>query len=441
MPTYGDLIVNGSFANGMTGWWAGAPAMITTATPGTHLEATASTDAVNLWDAPVGQDAIELRAGVRYTLSFTARASQPGAVLRVQVGLGAAPWTAAVDKTVTLTKQFTQHVVAFVSPLTSTAGQVSFQLGQSAPVTISLTEVALTCSTVREGIYSDPDSNAARWVAANPTDPRAPLITRSLAQRPGARWFGDWTVDVEAAVAAYVTAAADVGKLPLLTAYNIHRRDNGGASGGGAQSAAEYRAWITSFAAGIGGRPALVVVEPDSLAQAEALPPSVQDERYSLVAYAAQTLAGLPRVATYLDGGNATWLRPEEQATRLVRGGVAHARGFALGVANFHATDISCTYGQQITRALAAAGVPGAQFVIDTGRNGNGALSHLGENVDWCNPGGRRLGVRSGVGVGGAEYLLWIKVPGDSDGPCGVAPETPAGQFSPYLAERLITGQ
>jgi endoglucanase len=36
--------------------------------------------------------------------------------------------------------------------------------------------------------------------------------------------------------------------------------------------------------------------------------------------------------------------------------------------------------------------------------------------------------------------LLWVKVPGDSDGPCGIAPDVPAGTFSPDLAIRLIDG-
>jgi endoglucanase len=36
--------------------------------------------------------------------------------------------------------------------------------------------------------------------------------------------------------------------------------------------------------------------------------------------------------------------------------------------------------------------------------------------------------------------VLWVKVPGDSDGPCGTAPSTPAGTFSPDLAINLING-
>jgi endoglucanase len=73
--------------------------------------------------------------------------------------------------------------------------------------------------------------------------------------------------------------------------------------------------------------------------------------------------------------------------------------------------------------------------VVDTSRNGNGS------NGDWCNPAGRKLGTTSAYGTGAAELLLWIKVTGDSDGPCGTAPATPAGQFDPDLAVRPINGE
>ncbi|MFE9993542.1 glycoside hydrolase family 6 protein [Streptomyces avermitilis] len=441
--TYGDLVTNGSFTSGMSGWWSGNPAMITVATPGTGLQATATTNAVNLWDALFGQDGITLRRECQYTLSFTARASQANTTLRAAVQLGADPFTATLDKTVALGTVDTHFTFTFTSSLNTTAGQVTFQLGQGSTVTVYLTEVRLTCSTVREGFYVDPNSNAAQWLNANPADPRAPKILRSLVRRPTARWFGDWNANVQADVDAYVTAAAAVGKLPLLAAYNMHNRDNGGQSSGGAPTPEAYRAWIDAVAAGIGDRPALVVVEPDSLAQVGSLPTdAARTERYALVSYAAQALAARPLVRTYLDGGNATWIRPAEMAARLVAGGISAVKGFAIGVSNFDATDISCGYGQQITAELVKAGVAGARYVIDTSRNGNGAMDENGAHVDYCNPAGRRLGVPSSIGVGGAEYLLWIKVPGDSDGQCGIAPAgTPAGTFSPYLAERLIDGR
>jgi endoglucanase len=63
-----------------------------------------------------------------------------------------------------------------------------------------------------------------------------------------------------------------------------------------------------------------------------------------------------------------------------------------------------------------------------------------GQHADYCNPAGRRLGVPSSTGVGGAEHLLWLKVPGDSDGMRGAGSTTPAGTFSPCLTEWLIDG-
>lgn len=443
MPAlYGDLITNGSFTAGTTGWWTGDPTYVTVTAPGTGLEATATTDATNLWDALLGQDNLLLRPGCRYTLSFTARASQPGTTLRAQVGLGATPWTPAVDKTLTLGTADTCFILPFTSTLDTATGQLTFQFGQSTAVTVHLTEIRLTCSTADEGFYVDPDSNAAKWLTtANRDDPRTKKIDRSLVRRPGARWFGDWNKDIKTDLDAYVGAAAAKGQLPIITLYNIHNRDNGGQSSGGAPSPEAYRAWIDAAAAGIADRPALVIVEPDSLAQLGNLPTeAARAERTALVAYAAQALGALPASTVYLDGGNATWIRPADMATLLRDAGVAHVRGFAVNVANFDAVDICCTYATQITTELARLGVPGTGFVVDTSRNGNGAMNAEGQHVDWCNPAGRRLGVPSSIGVGGADYLLWIKVPGDSDGSCGIGEGISAGTFSPYLAERLIDG-
>ncbi|MEU2265718.1 glycoside hydrolase family 6 protein [Streptomyces olindensis] len=78
-------------------------------------------------------------------------------------------------------------------------------------------------------------------------------------------------------------------------------------------------------------------------------------------------------------------------------------------------------------RTLARLGVAGKGFVVDTARNGNGAMDAVGQHVNWCNPAGRRLGIPSSIGVAGADYLLWIKYPGDSDGSCGIGQGIPAG--------------
>jgi endoglucanase len=289
-----------------------------------------------------------------------------------------------------------------------------------------------------DGFYVDPESNPAAWVAANPGDPRAQTIREEIASRPIARWFGEWNADIGTNVAAYVGAAADVGKLPVLVAYNIPGRDCGSHSGGGAEDAAAYRAWIDAFAGGIGDRPALVVLEPDALAQLDAcLDPDGQRTRLGLLRYATQRLAArAPNTWTYHDAGNSGWMPAEVMAQRLNAAGLAEAHGFAVNVSNYKATADSAAYAASVRGRLSSRYGYARPFVVDTSRNGNGPLGG-----EWCNPPGRRLGDPPRRGGGnGAELLLWVKVPGDSDGECGMAPEVPAGQFSPEIAMRLIEG-
>ncbi|MCO6008716.1 glycoside hydrolase family 6 protein [Actinoallomurus purpureus] len=281
------------------------------------------------------------------------------------------------------------------------------------------------------GFYVDPDSNPATWVKNNPGD-RANRIKSAIADRPMARWFGDWSGDIGTAVSAYVGAADTADKLPVLVAYNVPGRDCSGHSAGGAGSPEAYRTWIANFAAAIGTRPAVVVIEPDAVAQIDCLPnDSERQIRLDLLKYATEQFKGkAPNTWAYLDGGNAKWIAPATMAKRLEAAGVHNVRGFAVNVSNYYTTDESVSYGAAVNASLSST-VP---FVVDTSRNGKGS-----KDGEWCNPAGRKLGVPAQSG-GGAEMLLWVKVPGDSDGACGTAPNTPAGQFSPDLAVHLTDG-
>jgi len=279
------------------------------------------------------------------------------------------------------------------------------------------------------GFYVDPDSNPAVWAAQHP-GADADSIKAAIATKAGARWFGNWSGDIRAAVDSYTYAADVADKLPILVAYNIPGRDCSGESHGGAGSDEAYRSWISEFAAGIGGKPALVIIEPDALAQLDCLPEAARQPRTELLRYAAQQVAEkAPNTWAYLDGGNATWVPAPTMAARLDAAGVRTVHGFALNVSNFFTTADSTTYGKAVDSALGYS----APFVVDTSRNGNGA------NGQWCNPPGRALGATSRVG-GGPEMQLWVKVPGDSDGSCGLGDGIPAGTFSPVLAKALIAG-
>ncbi|ALG06795.1 glycoside hydrolase family 6 protein [Kibdelosporangium phytohabitans] len=282
------------------------------------------------------------------------------------------------------------------------------------------------------GFYVDPNSNPANWVRANGSDARASRIQASIASKPMARWFGSWSGDIRAAVSSFVVAADAADKLPVLVAYNIPGRDAcGGHSGGGAGTPEAYRAWISAFATGLGNRPAVVILEPDSLADFNCMDAGAIATRTGMIKYATGQLRdkGLNTWA-YLDAGNARWVPAATMASRLDSAGVRNVRGYSINVSNYYTTPESADYGNAVNAAL-----PGYRktFVIDTSRNGNGS------NGDWCNPPGRKLGSTAQVG-GPAELLVWVKVPGDSDGSCGIGAGVPAGQFSPAIAIRLIDG-
>jgi endoglucanase len=290
-------------------------------------------------------------------------------------------------------------------------------------------------TTMTSGFYVDPNSSAKQWVAANPGDGRAPAIDTFVANTPTARWFGAWSGAIGTATGAYAGAADRADKLPVLVAYNIHLRDScGGHSGGGASSPAAYATWIAQFAGGIADRPAVVVLEPDSLADYGCLNQTQVRERQGMISGAvAEFNRQAPNAWVYLDAGNPGWVSAATMAQRLHEAGLRQARGFSLNVSNHYTTDQNTAYGNAVNSALAARYGYTKPFVVDTSRNGNGS------NGEWCNAAGRRIGTPTRLG-GGAEMLLWIKAPGESDGNCGVGTGSSAGQFLPEVAYRMIHG-
>jgi endoglucanase len=222
------------------------------------------------------------------------------------------------------------------------------------------------------GFYANPDGQAAR-AAVGATDAEAAALLTRLAGVPTAFSVGEWLGDrVTESVAAVTGGAAAAGKVAVLQIYALPYRDAGGGfSAGGAGSADDYRAFTASVAAGIGTRPTIVILEPDSLGQMDSLPPPQQLERYLLLNQAVDTYTALGRTWVYLDGTHCGWLPAELNAERLVRAGVNRAQGFFVNVANFQPTDA------EVTRARRMSALTGGMhFVVDTGRNGNGPNDH-----------------------------------------------------------------
>ncbi|MCP3801114.1 glycoside hydrolase family 6 protein [Allokutzneria sp. A3M-2-11 16] len=284
--------------------------------------------------------------------------------------------------------------------------------------------------------YVDPEANVVSWLNGNRGDGRAGVIEERIARQATARWIGPGD-NTHRRVSGFVNAAYALGQLPVLVGYNIPNRDCGNHSAGGARSADEYLRWVDVVARAIGDRPALIVLEPDAVIHFECLDEAGRQERKRILTAAVATLN---RFATstwvYLDGGDGAHNPADRVATGLAESGLGTgARGFAVNVSNFNSTEDAARYGNDLKRVLSTRYGIEAGFVIDISRNGNGS------DGSWCNPGGRSLGAPPQVGgPGGADALLWVKRPGESDGDCGVGAGTSSGAFYPELAMRLING-
>lgn len=268
-------------------------------------------------------------------------------------------------------------------------------------------------------------------------EPAVAARFRRILATPRAVWFADAGLtgaNLSGAVAGTVAPAIGQGQVPVLVAYAIPLRDCGGESAGGTSTADAYRSWISAFAQGLrdggaGRGPGIaVVLEPDALAMLSRLPSARQAERLELLRAATTTLAAVPGVAVYLDGGHSGWIPVDQMHQRLIDAGVAGVRGFALNVSNFQPTGAELEYGDQLAGLLG-----GKNFVVDTSRNGRGPTA----DDDWCNPPGRALGMTPQTSAGGAlDAYLWVKSPGESDGACGGGAPA-AGVFWPAYADGL----
>ena len=279
--------------------------------------------------------------------------------------------------------------------------------------------------------YVDPTTTAAK--AARSDERLAPI-----ARRAQALWLTDYysPKKVKRVAAGYARRAQKARKTPIVSIYAIPNRDCGLHSSGGF-APATYKKWVSQVAAGLKGKKAIAVLEPDALAlsgSAECGDPTAQTK---LLSYAARKLSKAG-VWVYIDAGHHGWRGADVMASRLVAAGVAkYARGFSLNVGNFQKTPDERAYGQQIVAELRKQGAGSKHFVVETARNGAAVPPAAG---DFCNPVGQRVGSAAErprmVRQGSLDAYVWIKHPGESDGPCNGGPA--AGQWWRQGALQLL---
>ncbi len=262
-------------------------------------------------------------------------------------------------------------------------------------------------------LYVDQNSSAANQASAwRQSRPQDAASMDKIATQSQAVWFGNWNTTPSTDVARVLSVAATQNAVPILVAYNIPQRDCGGYSSGNT-TAAQYKTWMQSFAAGIGNKKAVVILEPDALAAMDCLSQTDQQTRLGLLSSAVNTLKALGNTAVYIDAGHYGWIGASDMATRLKAAGINTADGFSLNVSNFYATAQNIEYGTAVSNQIG-----NKHFVIDTSRNG------LGSNGEWCNPSSRALGTNPTTNTGNTlvDAYLWIKHPGESDGSCNGGP-------------------
>ncbi|MET9832459.1 glycoside hydrolase family 6 protein [Streptomyces sp. NPDC006385] len=289
-------------------------------------------------------------------------------------------------------------------------------------------------AVVSARLYRHPESQVLKWVRDHLGDPRHAVIESRIAAQPAAVWFADFTPDtITARVRAVTSGGSALSRVPVVVPYAVPNRDCGGHSQGGAPDLDAYDAWIDRFAAGLGSGDVIVILEPDSIAQAECLSAAERAARFASLARAGRAFkAANPKARVYYDAGHSGWNAPGRQAAWLKQAGAASAAssdGIFSNVSNFHATTDEIAYDRQVLDALDGPASLGA--VIDTSRNGAGAPA----DGEWCDPAGRKLGRAPTLSTGEAriDAYLWVKLPGESDG-CKGKPGTFTASYAYDLA-------
>jgi len=200
---------------------------------------------------------------------------------------------------------------------------------------------------------------------------RQRALLAKIALRPLAFWFGAWDSDSGASDLARQYIAQDTAGNPnALAQLAVFRLDPWEAAAcsnvASASSQNSYRRWIDNFAAGIGSSRVALILQPD-LPFALCAPNRTP---LSLVAYAAARFSALPYTTVYIDAGAAYRASPSQAAGLLEQAGIRRVRGFALNATQYDSTWDELRFGARIEGQLAALGIRGKHFVINTSENG-----------------------------------------------------------------------
>lgn len=247
---------------------------------------------------------------------------------------------------------------------------------------------------------------------------------KSIFLRPRGHWICDHKKNLSSSLRRFMNRCAD--KIPILVLYNAPNRDFGGYSAGGCKTHEQYLEFICDVVYGLNTKEALIILEPDLMPNAFSRSQHEFDDAILLINDSLKILKNT-NCKIYIDIGHPYWLKYDD-AINILFNISNDYHGFSLNVSNFVPTSECIAYGQIISQQI------GKPFVIDTSRNGN--LTY--DITTVFNPPNRRIGPAPTMSTGlkNVDGLLWIKVPGESDGRSNGFPN--AGRFSKKYAEELL---
>lgn len=237
---------------------------------------------------------------------------------------------------------------------------------------------------------------------------------------------GDWELN-DGRMTSALERSEQAGEIPMFVLYNIPDRDLGNWSAGGASSDDAYLAWVQRVSDLIGDHDAVVVLEPDAIGHIPNVSEGAATSRLELLAEAVDILDANSNTAVYLDAGHATWLESDTAADLIKRVdeySESGIDGISLNVSNFVSEEQTREYAEDLEDRFGRD----LYVLIDNSRNGANVPSG-----EWCNPSDQRLGEsETEFDPMASVVTVFVKVPGQSDGQCGIS-DAIAGQFDRNL--------
>ncbi len=273
----------------------------------------------------------------------------------------------------------------------------------------------------------------AALIADMEATPQAVWLTGETAAEaalPGSLGSQEANFQVQQQVRQALLGAQFQNAVPVFVAYNIPGRDCSEYSAGGAPSDAAYASWISAISSALGNAHAVVLVEPDGLANlpgycgatyAADFPEITNTTRIDDISSAVNTLEGDPNVAVYIDAGHSAWQTTGNIAEVLTAAGVAKAQGFFLDVSNYQYATNNVFYGSWVSSCIAYATVNEATTqaealadasTLDSADNNPTGAFNSCANQYWNGGGpttniGEQFGAYNGVAM--SPYGVWTE--------------------------------